>query len=136
MNLQERTPNAKVKRPQHGLQMIYNYSRCVGMWPFTITYDSKRAIKEAHIDPFDWLWFLVSISLYLAALFYSYKNAWGKLPSNADFFFWHLIHAISEVPTFFFGAVGIVLDMLNRNILVNILKSIIAFDSGVSFKNE
>lgn len=123
--------NLKVQKPQHGFHMIYYYSRCVGLWPFSIAYNSNHLIQEAHIDLFDWLWLLISMFVYSATLFCSYKNALTAFSSNEDYFFWHLIHAVSEVPSILFAAVGIVMDLFNRNILVNILRKFIIFDKRV-----
>lgn len=136
MILQEGITSSKVNKPQHGLQMVYNYSRCVGLWPFTITYNSKTSIMEARVNSFDRLWFTTSICLYLLALFCSYKNAFDTLSPNADHFVWHLLQSICEVPGIIFGVVGIVLDMRNRNILVNILKNIIVFDKRVGLQSR
>lgn len=134
MNSQENTSNSRVKNPQYGFQMVYYYSRCLGLWPFTITYNSKQSIQGAHVNLFDWFWFSISICLYLASAFCVYKNATSFL--NAEFFYSNLILNISEVPSFLFGAIGIVLDMLNRNSLVNILKNFVIFDRRVGFEHD
>lgn len=132
MNSQEVISNSKVKHPQHGFRMVYCYSRCFGLWPFSFAYHSNRIIMEALVTEFDWLWFSISLCLYLAALFCVYKSIASF--SRADHFFWFLVIFLSEVPCILFGAVGIVLHMLNRNCLVNILKNFIIFDRRVSFK--
>lgn len=42
------------------------------------------------------------------------------------------IFQISQIPPFLFGAVGIVLDLLNRNRIITILKDFNTFDTEVS----
>lgn len=121
---------APPKNDQHGFQSIYYFSRCVGLWPFTITYNSNGSIKEARICLFDWLWFWISNCLNLAALFCSYERQSYEQSSYEDYF-WYLIYNSSEMPTLLYLTASITLDMFNRNKLVNILKKFIIFDRKV-----
>lgn len=116
---------------QISFQPIQYFSRCIGLWPFTVAYDSNGLIKEARVHLFDKLWFLISICLYLTALFHTYKNSLKSQDLKAKFFFSTLIFKIYQIPPLFFGTIGIVLDMYNRNRLVDILNKIAIFDREV-----
>lgn len=125
----ENTSKALPKRFQHGFLPIYYFSRCVGLWPFTIIHKANGSIK-ARVRLFDSLWFLISICLYLTALYYTYKDIRNTLQKGP--YLTSIISQISQIPTFLFGAVGIAMDMLNRNRLITILKNFNEFDTEVS----
>lgn len=133
MNLLKNTFIDRPKNVQHGLQPIYYYSRCVGLWPFTITYNSDGSIKDACVDLFDCLWFLISICLHLTALYSSCDFVVHNRPFSEQNLFSHLIFFIHQIPPLLFGAVCIVLDMFNRNRLANIIKKFTIFDKEVWF---
>lgn len=134
MNSQENTINSKVERPQHGFQLVYYYSRCLGQWPFTIAYNANESIEKAHVNVFDWLWLFTAICLYVASAFCVYNYNFNYATSDADDFYVHFIITLSEVPSISLRAVGIVLNMLNRNRLVDILKNFVIFDRKVGFE--
>lgn len=134
MKLFENSFIFRLKNVRHGFQPIYCFSRCIGLWPFTIAYDSNGAIKDARIDLFDCLWFLISICLHLTALYSSYGFMTRTRASEEQHFFSSLIFYINQIPSLLFGAICIVLDMLNRNKLTSILKKFIIFDKQVCFR--
>lgn len=114
------------KNLRHGFQPIYYFSRSIGLWPFTITYNSNGSVKEARVHLFDSFWFLISISLYLTAIFYINKRIEAKDESTYLF-----VNSISNILLHSVGAIGIVLDMYNRKSLVNILEKFSIFDREV-----
>lgn len=127
----ENTSKARPKQFLHSFQPIYYFSRCIGLWPFTIIYKANGSI-DGRVFLFDSLWFLISICLYLAALYYTYQDIENLLQKG--FYLTRAIFQISQIPIFLFGAVGIVLDMLNRNRFIAILKNFSDFDTEVSLK--
>lgn len=132
MSFLENTSKSTSKSVQYGFRPIYFYSRCAGLWPFTITYHSNGSIKNAQIRIFDCLWFLISICLYLTALISSYDYMKDSEASKEKNFFTNLMFYINQIPPLLFGPVCIVLDMLNRNRLINILNKFTIFDKEVS----
>lgn len=130
MNSIKPTLSARPKKYQHGFQPIYYVSRFVGLWPFTIVYHSNGSIKGPRVDLFDSFWFLISICLYLIALFYTCEFMKYQDPNKSNYLS-ELLFYLSQIPTLLFGAVNIVLDMYNRNSIVLILHKFITFDSKV-----
>lgn len=117
---------------RHDFQPIYYLLRAVGLWPFTITSNShNKLLKEVHVHLFDCLWFFLSICVYLAATYNTYKDLEYVDPKEF-YYFSYFIYNASETPTLVFGAIAIILNMLMRNRLVNILNSYIIFDREVS----
>lgn len=123
--------NASAGRPkkvQHGFQPVYYFSRFIGLWPFTIAHNSNGSKKEARVHLIDGFWFLISICLYLTAIFYIYKRIMDLRTSDDNPYV--LVNSITNTVLLLFRAVSIVLDLFNRNSLVNILDKFIIFDSG------
>lgn len=118
------------EKHRHGFQTIYYFSRCVGLWPFTITYHPNGSIKGVCVHLFDKFWFLLSISVYLASLLYYYDRTKTQIHKQKNYLS-TLLFATSQMPLLLFGAVGIVMDILNRHRLVNILQKFIIFDRKV-----
>ena len=112
-------------------QSVYFFSRCIGLWPFTIIYHSDGSIKGARIHLFDKLWFLISICLYLTALYYAFLNMKNQTAKNGHIS--SFIFYLTQIPVLLFSCVSIILDMINRNKLVNTLKKFNIFDSEVCF---
>lgn len=131
MKFPENTSKARSKTPQYGFQPVYYFSRCVGLWPFTIIHNSNGSLKEAHVHPFDSLWFLISICMHLTAIYYTYEDFEEFQHSSEAPYFMDLINYLTQIPLLSIEAFGIVLDMLNRKFLVNILNKFIVFDRRV-----
>lgn len=124
---------ARPKNVQHNFKAIYYFSRCFGLWPFTIAYNANGSIKEACLCQFDYLWFLISICVYLTALHFTYEHIKTLQFLNEKAFFSHLIYNLIQIPPLLLGVIGSVFDMLNRRRLVNILKKFTIFDEEVRF---
>lgn len=127
----ENQSGARPKKFQHDFQSIYYFSRCIGLWPFTIEYNSNGPINAARVHLFDCLWFLIAICLYLTALLYSLEHTKSIQNVHEKYFFWNYIYKINHYPSLSFGTVCIVLNMLNRKRLVNILNKFAFFDQKV-----
>lgn len=113
-----------------GFQSNYQYARAVGLWPFQIVHNVDDSNEKTHVRLVDILWFIVSIALYLTAAFYNFhdiKNAHDSIAKSYTLF----IYYIFQITALVFGAFGIVLDLFNRNRLVNILEKFSAFDDEV-----
>lgn len=132
MGAAENTSKAQQKNVLHAFQPIYYFSRCAGLWPFTIEYNSSGSIERARVHLFDILWFLTSICLYLTALYYAYEDLRNQVESGGHFFY-TVVFNVNNMPPILFGAVSIALDMLNRNRLIKILKKFLIFDKEVRF---
>lgn len=125
------TVNVKYVRPksfEYAFQPIYYFSRIAGLWPFTIVLSSNGSVEKSRVRLFDVLWFFISIFVYLTALFYAYKDI--KDLKSADSITFTLFFMF-KIISLLFGLCGVVLDMFNRNKLINILKKFAAFDDEV-----
>lgn len=127
----ENTSKVLPKQFEHSFKPVYYFSRCIGLWPFTIAYNSNGSIKEARVHLLDSLWFLISICLYLTALFFYYEDLMQSFNLKKSYYFSDLLFLISQIPPLLFGSVAIVLNMFNRNRLINVLKDFITFDTEV-----
>lgn len=126
--------NASKTQPkifEHSFKPVYYFSRCIGLWPFTITYNINGSIKEARVHLLNSLWFLISICLYLSALFFCYVDLMYSLDSGRSYYFSDFLFLISQIPPLLFGSFAVVLNMVNRNRIVNILKNFMIFDTEV-----
>lgn len=125
------TVKVKSNKIAHGFESIYYFSRAVGLWPFTIVYNSKGLIEKTRVRVIDGAWFVVSICLYLTAIFYTYRDVKRASYSNVDSIAFFL-HYLTQMMILLFGAIfGSVLNLINRNKLMNILEKFITFDSEV-----
>lgn len=130
MRLFKNTVKAQPRKLQHGFQPIYYFSRSIGLYPFTLVYNSNGSIKGARVHLFDSFWFLISIGLFLIALFFTYERVMHIHALNLNLS--DMMYFLSQIPPLLFGSVGIVLNTLNRNKLTNILEKFIIFDNEVS----
>lgn len=117
---------------EHGFRPLYYFSRLAGLWPFTIIHHSNETNLRARFDYFDGLWFVLTVCLYLALAFISYENLTSIQNQNEVFIARFVLYAF-RITCFMFGVLGIVLDTINRNKLINILQKFIVFDKTVGF---
>lgn len=116
---------------EHGFRPIYYFSRAVGLWPFSICHNSNGAIQSARISRLDGVWFFVSMCFHLLAMCYYYVNMVDLEDSNKTILTFSILYSLFQTKSLLIGAVGIVLDMLNRRRLVNLLEKFMIFDSEV-----
>lgn len=116
----------------YSFRPLYYISRIFGYMPFSIVCDSNDSIKGPKIRLFDSIWFIIAMSVYISSAIMILQNVeYPEIQSNivmtvlksSD----HLVLAFMLI----FGAVIIVMDMLNRFKLVDILKDINTFDEEV-----
>lgn len=116
---------------EHGFRPIYHFSWAVGLWPFSIRHNSRGTIQNARISRLDGVWFLISMCFHLSAIFYCYKNMVDLEDSNKTILTFSILYNLFQIKSLLIGAVGIILDMVNRHRLVNILGKFITFDNEV-----
>lgn len=127
---------ARSKDAQHDFLPIYYFSRCTGLWPFSITYYSDGSIKDARVHQFDKLWFFVAICLYLAAVFYYFDRLMTDTDHTNSVLISNRMYFISQMTFLLLTIVGIALDMCNRKKLISILDKFIVFDRKVCLSLE
>lgn len=132
MAILENLLNVEPRKAQHSFQPVYLSSRCIGLWPFTIVYNSNGSIKEARVRLYDCVWFLISLSFYGAALFYYIDRIINDKIYTKSAYISNLIYYISQVTFLLFGTAGIFMDFYNRKHLATILNQFITFDKEVS----
>ena len=117
---------------EHGFRPAYYFSRFAGLWPFSIIHHSNRPILRARIGFFDGLWFILSICLKLTLAFYAYEilKTGREKHTNRIIF---IVDNMCDISCCLFGVIATVLDMINRNKLVDILQKFNAFDDEVRF---
>lgn len=54
----------------HSFKPVHTLCRIFGFMPFTIAYDTNGAIQKARLGVMDFIWFLISIGIYLSSAFY------------------------------------------------------------------
>lgn len=109
----------------------YFFSRVIGLIPFSIVRDSNGDAHTARINLFDLLWFIFSILLYLFLAFYRYS--YMDIPQDASKSYILVIgDSLLLIFGIIYGALMIVMDMFNRNRLVDILKKFTIFDKEVN----
>ena len=114
----------------YSLRPIYYFSRTFGLFPFTIVYDTNGDVQSARVTVFDFLWFIITVCMYLLLAWLSYGN---KLPVGANesplLILGDLVLLIIGL---IFGSAMIVFDMYNRSRLINIIKKFTKFDMEVN----
>lgn len=116
---------------EYAFRPVYYFSRFAGLWPFTIIHDSNGKIQRARCGFFDVLWSILVICLYLTLVFFTYetlKREQAKIKNHTLF----VVENIFEMSTLSFGALGIALNIINRNELADILRKFDTFDTEVS----
>lgn len=73
----------------------------------------------------------MALCLNLTFAFTAYERLMAGIEGEEAFQTRIIIHDLLQTTSLLFGAISIVLDMLNRNKLVNILEKIIQFDTEV-----
>lgn len=111
------------------VKLLRFVARCYGLLSFSINYTSNREIKNCELRAFDLIYALTHIIMCLASFVFTLEyftapqNIWGMILLFGMEFL--LISAI------LMAAVSIVLDILNRNRLIEMLQKIQQFDKLV-----
>lgn len=126
-----RNSNSKNLTFAHSFKPIYILSRIFGFMPFTIAYDSNGAIQTARITVIDFVWFTISVGVYiLSTINFIAFIRHAQIPKA----YVTLAYATRSIIIFrkIFYIVCIITDMFNRFKLVEILKKISNFDEKVT----
>lgn len=115
---------------EYSFRPVFYFLRFTVLWPFSIIHDSNKKIEKARIGFFDILWTFLMICLNLKLFLDSYESMRSKqekhmIPIR------HVIFCVFHKSYFLSTAVGIVLNVANRNKLVKILAKFNTFDDDV-----
>lgn len=119
---------------EHGFRPIYYFSRFAGLWPFSVRPNLNGTNQKVYVSLIDGLWFTVAFCLYLSFAFIAYERLKAGIEGKGKdpFQFRIVIYDVLQTSSLLFGAIGIVLDMINRKKLFNVLEKFIQFDNEVS----
>lgn len=121
----------------HSISPLYYFSRAIGFLPYSIVFNSNNEIIKCRVSVLDLLWFVISIVFYLCfAIFYYAASEYLKIGREVSILY--VGDTILIVFGLIYGAIVIIIDMINRNRIVDILKRIYIFDKEVNrfFENS
>lgn len=114
----------------YAFRPIYYFSRFAGLWPFSIIRDSNGKIRGLRIGFFDILRSLLLTCLNLALAFGAYEEIRVREETHAESIR-AVVFMIFQMSCFLFITIGVVLDLINRNKILNILMKFNTFDREV-----
>lgn len=119
---------------EHVFRPVYYFLRFSGQWSFSIFHDSNGTIQKACIGFSDALWTILLVCAYSAIVFSSYKKLMKgqEIFENRQRF---VAENIFQIGSLVSGVFGIVLNVINRNKLVDIFKKFNTFDNEVSTRS-
>lgn len=115
---------------EHAIRPVFYSTRIAGLWPFSIVRDSNGNIQRARVALSDILWSILFICFHLTLLFYTFKKvktAQVKIENQLRF----IVLSVFLISSLLVGIFGIIFDMINRHLLVNILRKFNLFDNEV-----
>lgn len=131
MNTLADTKNIQLQKLnfEYAFRPAYYFSRFAGLWSFSIIHDSNWSIQRTRIGLSDVLWSISMICLNLTLAFLTYKRLKeGDEKSDTRLVMLHIF----RMAFLLIGVLEILLDMINRNKLVDILQKFNGFDNEVS----
>lgn len=117
---------------EYAIRPVYYFSRLAGLWPFSIIHDSNGKIRRARIDVFDILCPILVICLNVLFSLDAYKSSKLGLKKHA-IRIRIIVFTVFQISSLLFTAIGIALDVINRNRLVDILAKFDTFDNEVRY---
>lgn len=131
INLNQNSP-----LPQNNFSKVFRsfhfVARVFGLLSFSVTYDANDDFQNARITIFDLLWLTLSISVYSFSIwFYQDQLLLSRLLSVKRLGILILCHDVLAILQLSFQIISVVLDVLNRNRIVDILKLFTSFNNGV-----
>lgn len=111
----------------------YYYSRFAGLWTFSMTYDANGMIQGARIGFFDILWPICVICLNFTLAYSAYETFTSKRDQFA-YTIRFIAENIFQMSCFLFVVIGIVLNYIHRDRLIQILNKLNTFDNEVSYR--
>lgn len=115
----------------HSFQPIYYFLRIFGFMPFSIVHDLNGAIKTARVRTIDFLWFIISMAVYLLSAFHFLISNQHLHTAGTSILLANCTRSILTISKLF-HCLCIGIDMCNRFKIVGILKKINSFDEKVS----
>lgn len=112
---------------EHAIRPVYYFSRFTGQWPFSISHNSMGKIERAHIGFLEILWPILVICLNFTVTLDSYEQFKAEQENHPI-----RIRFIVENILDMCSVLSIVLGIINRNIVVDILKKFSTFDNEVN----
>lgn len=116
---------------EYGFRPVYYFLRFTGLWPFSIIHHSNGKIQRARIGSTDILWLILITCLNLILAFFAIEilmSEQGIQEKRNQF----ILFSIFKMCSVLFEIFAIVLDIINRNKLVDILRKFNTFDNEVS----
>lgn len=114
---------------------IYYFSRAFGLMPFSIRRDAHGKVQEPKVNGIDGFWFLFTILIvFLSGAYISHQHT-SAFNSNTRSLL-QVLGAYYSFMNLIFGALLIVMDMINRFKLVELWKNFIIFDEEVTILNS
>lgn len=115
---------------EYAFRPVYCFSRFAGLWPFSIVHDANGEIQKACVALYDILWSILMICFNLTLAYFTYKKL-KEAQEKVDDLLRFIVLNIFLMSSLLVGAIGIVLDLINCNKLVDILGKLHKFDNEV-----
>lgn len=116
----------------HSFSPLFNYSRCFGLIPFSISKHFLRQAQRVHVRFVDLVWPCITIAILLN---FAFTNMLKPNNSQVDLKNTHIL-VLGDRALLGFGLVmaafSIVLDMINRNRILWTIQRFESFDKEVS----
>lgn len=109
----------------------YYFSRCIGLWPFSVAHDSNKKIWKASVGFLDVLRSILMICLSSTLVFCAYEEIRTRQKDHTNTIRF-VVFMTFQLSSFSFITIGVVLDLINRNRLADILGKFNTFDHKVS----
>lgn len=134
MDASETSNNVSVKNLNfdHIFRPVYYFSRFAGLWPFSIIRNPNGIIHKARCGPYDILWLILVLCFNLALSLDAYEQL-RTAQKEHEAHIRIVVESIFEISSFLFITIGIVLDVINKNRLVDISKKFTTFDYEVRY---
>ena len=126
-----KTAESNKFRCSYSIRPIYYFSRAFGLFPFTVVTDTNGDVQGARVTLFDFLWFLISICLYLLMASYCFINIHRPQNPGESYILMLGDYALLIIGLIY-GAVIIALDMYNHRTFIELMKNLMSFDDEVS----
>lgn len=111
---------------------VLQFLHIAGLWPFSIKHYSNGKIRRARVGFFDIAWSILILCFDLVIVFSTFKKLKsGRAKDENRIRF--VVYNAFKMTFLLFGAFGILLDVINRNKLVDILQKFNTFDNEVRF---
>lgn len=123
--------NSKKLTFAYSFKPIYYFSRIFGFMPFSVVHDSTGAIQLARVRTVDFLWFIISIGIYVSSAIHLVVSIDQTPIPDKSIILVNCTRSIVVIRKLL-SCLSIILDMSNRSKIVDILKKISSFDERVS----